>query len=77
MKIKSESDRKRVCKSDGFGFVKKRRNLTDSKSDSKSVCKDNWLRLSFARTEVFSQTSKTKILSEVFAELRLLAKTSV
>jgi len=36
-KIKSESVRKRVCKSVGFGFVKKWRNLSDSKSDSKSV----------------------------------------
>jgi len=36
-KVESESDRKRVCKSDGFGFVKKWRNLLDSKSDSKFV----------------------------------------
>jgi len=35
--IKSESDIKWVCKSDGCRFVKKRRNPTDSKVDSKSV----------------------------------------
>jgi len=35
--IKSKSDRKRVRKSDRCGFVKKLRNPTDSKVDSKSV----------------------------------------
>jgi len=35
--IKSESDRKRVCKFDGCGFVKKRWNPTDSKADLQSV----------------------------------------
>ena len=36
-KIKSKSVRKWVCKSVGFGFVKKWWNPSDSKSDSKSV----------------------------------------
>jgi len=35
--IKSKSDRKRICKFDGCGFVKKWQNLTDSKADSKSI----------------------------------------